>query len=265
MSDNKLRAATGADIRALCRTGELDGLTSGMAMGYYQANLVIVPQDYAFEFLLFAIRNPQPCPLIDVTDPGDPEFRKAAPGSDVRVDLPRYCVYRDGVLVEERTEIGSLWRPDHVGFLLGCTFSADEALDAAGVEFADIDGESGRFGAYTSNIACRPAGRLSGNMVVNARPVAPGSVTAAVQVTSKLPLAHGGPVHIGDPSLIGIDLQKPEWGQAREVKGPHVPVFWPCGVTPQVVAMQSKIPEMITHKAAHMFVTDLRTSDPVLP
>lgn len=259
-----LKIATGAEIRALCRSGELTGSTAGMAGDYYQANLVILPREYAFEFTLFALRNPKPCPLIDVTDVGDPEFRKAARGSDVRTDLPQYCVYRDGVLVEEVSNISALWRDDHVAFLLGCSFSADAMLESAGVEFADIDGQSGRFGAYISSIPCEPAGRLSGNMVVNARPVKPSSVARAVEVTGRLPLAHGSPVHIGDPAAIGIDLSKPEWGQNRTVQGSHIPVFWACGVTPQVVAVQSKIPEMITHKAAHMFVTDLRTNDPSL-
>lgn len=259
-----LRSATGTDIRGLCRTGQLNGSTAGMAADFYQANLVILPREYAFEFTVFALRNPKPCPLIDVTDAGDPEFRKAAPGSDVRTDLPQYCVYRDGVLVEEVSDIRSIWRDDHVAFLLGCSFSADAMLESAGVEFADIDGQSGRFGAYIANIACEPAGRLSGNMVVNARPVKPSSVARAVEVTSQFPLAHGGPVHIGDPAAIGVDLSKPDWGQNRTVHGPHIPVFWACGVTPQVVAVQSRIPEMITHKAAHMFVTDLRTNDPLL-
>ncbi|KAI1774281.1 UPF0317 protein [Hypoxylon cercidicola] len=264
MDNEKYRSASGAEIRALCRTGAWDRPTSGTAMDYYQANLVIVPADYAFEFMLFCHRNPKPCPLIDVTDPGDPEFKRAAPGSDVRTDLARYLVFRDGKQVDEVTDIRSIWRPDHVAFLLGCSFSADAALQKGGIEFGNIGSPYGRFGAYTSSIPCEPAGRIKGNMVVNARPVASRSVAKAVAITTRYPLAHGGPVHIGDPSAIGIDdLSKPEWGKGRTVEGDFVPVFWPCGVTPQVAAIESKIPEMITHKVAHMFVTDLNTADPI--
>jgi uncharacterized protein YcsI (UPF0317 family) len=263
MNAEQLRQASGSDIRTLCRSGAWDRSTAGVATGYYQANLVVVPQIYAFEFLAFCHRNPKPCPLIDVTDPGDPEFRLAAPGSDVRKDLPRYCIYRNGELVDETTDILDLWRPHHVAFLLGCSFSTDDVLQSAGVQFARIDGSSGRFGAYISNIPCNPAGRFNGSMVVNARPVIPEHVGKAVAITTRFPLAHGGPVHIGDPAQIGVDLDSPQWGIARRVDGAHVPVFWACGVTPQAIAMQNKLPEMITHKAAHMFVTDLSIADPV--
>lgn len=263
MLRDDLRHLSGREIRSLCRSGAWSGCTSGVAVDYYQANLAIVPRDYAFEFMLFCQRNPKPCPLIDVTDCGDPECRIAAPGSDVRTDLPRYCVFRNGELVEERSEIVSLWRSDHVAFLLGCSFSADVVLERAGVEFATIDGESGRFGAFISTIECEPAGRLSGPMVVNARPVLPQHVAKAVAVTTRFPLAHGAPVHIGDPSAIGVDLASPQWGVKRSVKGAFTPVFWACGLTPQVMALQRQLPELITHKAAHMFVTDLAIADPL--
>lgn len=257
-----LRRASGQEVRSLCRSGRWTDQTAGIAVGYYQANLVILPSDYADEFRAFCALNPQPCPLIDFTEPGDPEFRIAAPGSDVRTDLPRYCVYREGQLVEERADIMGLWREDHVAFVTGCTFSADLVLEEARIDFGAIDTPSGRFGAYRTNIACRPSGRLKGDMVVNARPVAPGSVERAAQVTARYPLAHGGPVHIGDPAEIGVDLAHPEWGEDRRVEGDFVPMFWACGVTAQQVAMDSRIPEMITHKAAHMFVTDLKIDSP---
>lgn len=252
------RDYSGQQIRALCRSGALTSSTAGMARNYYQANLVIVPQDYAFEFMGLFHRNPQPCPLIDLTEPGDPEFRNAAPGSDVRRDLPKYCVYRDGELVEERTDIMDLWRKDHVAFILGCSFSADAVLENAEVEFGNIATASGRFGAFITNMPLQPAGRLHGHVVVNARPVAASSVAKAVEVTSRYPLAHGAPMHIGHPEHIGVDLNKPDWGQPRGMFEDYVPVFWGCGVTPQVVAKESRVPEMITHKAAHMFVTDMR-------
>jgi len=256
-----LRHASGAAIRKLCRQGDWTEQTAGVAQDYYQANLVILPSEYAEEFRRFCEQNPQPCPLIDSTDPGDPEFHYAAPGSDVRTDLPRYCVYRDGRLVEERDNIQDIWRSDHVAFITGCTFSADAILEAAGVEFVSIDTPSGRFGAYTTNIPCQPTDRLHGHMVVNARPVAMHSVERAADITSQFPLAHGGPVHIGSPEDIGVDLTKPDWGENREINGSFVPVFWACGVTSHQVAIESGLPEMITHKAAHMFITDLMISD----
>jgi uncharacterized protein YcsI (UPF0317 family) len=254
----KYRNSTGREIRELCRAGLWEDSTAGMARNFYQANLVILPKEYAFEFMCFCHRNPKPCPLIDVTEPGNPEFARAAPGSDVRTDLPAYYVYREGELVEERTDIKNIWRDDHVGFITGCTFSADAVLEESEVEFGRIETASGRFGAYVTSIPCEPAGRLHGHMVVNARPVAAHSVARVVEITSRCPLAHGGPVHIGFPEQIGVDLTKPDWGQDRGTFGDYVPVFWGCGVTPAVVAQESRLPEMITHKVAHMFVTDFR-------
>jgi len=259
-----LRYAPGSAIRALCRQGDWSEQTASLAQDYYQANLVILPSAYAEEFRQFCELNPKPCPLIDVTAPGDPEFRTAAPGSDVRTDLPRYCIYRNGRLVEERESIQDVWRSDHVAFITGCTFSADAILDAAGVEFVSIDTPSGRFGAYTTNIPCKPSGRLHGRMVVNARPVAPTSVERAADITSRYPLAHGGPVHIGSPADIGVDLTKPDWGKSHDIKEDFVPVFWACGVTSHQIAIESSLPEMITHKASHMFVTDLLINDGIL-
>lgn len=263
MDYRQFRMSSGREVREMCRDGRWDRQTAGMAVTVYQANLAILPKDYAFEFMTFCHRNPKPCPLIDVTDPGDPEFRKAAKGSDVRTDLPRYLVFRDGAQVDEVTDVTHYWREDHVAFLLGCSFSADVALDASDVEFGKIDSASGRFGAYITSIECEPAGRINGPMVVNARPVAPSSVGKAAAITTRYPLAHGAPVHVGNPESIGIDLMKPDWGEAKEVQGDFVPVFWACGVTPQVAAIRSKIPEMITHKAAHMFVTDIPVTDPI--
>lgn len=245
-------------IRNYFRTGRWTGLTSGMAPGYAQANLVILPREDAFDFLRFCVRNPKPCPLLEVTEPGDPEPRLTAPGADLRTDLPRYRVFRDGALVEEVTDITPYWRDDLVAFLLGCSFTFEHALLRAGLPVRGLEGERATFSAYITSIPCRPAGRFHGRMVVTMRPMTPQQAIKAVQVTSRLPLAHGAPVHIGDPGAIGIeDLSRPDFGSPVPLGPGEVPVFWACGITPQVVALDARVPFMITHAPGHMFITDL--------
>ncbi|WP_243737067.1 putative hydro-lyase [Cupriavidus sp. L7L] len=245
-------------VRLAIRSSQWTGTTHGASRGRLQANLVVLSARYAFDFLRFCLRNPSPCPVIDVTNPGDPEPKLAAPGADVRTDLSRYKVYRDGQLVEERSDLTSVWRDDSVAFLLGCSLSFDEALDNSGIAMPHLHNEDGRVATYRSGIACQPAGPFSGPMVVTMRPVPTPLVARAVQVTSRYPLAHGAPVHIGDPSQIGIhDLQAPEFVKFGGLPEGHTPVFWGCGVTPQAVALAAGVPEMFTHAAGHMFVTDL--------
>jgi uncharacterized protein YcsI (UPF0317 family) len=256
-----LRAATGYEVRRLARSGELTGPAPGLALGYVQANLVVVPRDLAFDFLLFCQRNPQPCPLLDVTDPGCSEPRHAAPGADIRTDVPRYCVYRYGELIEEPTDLFGYWRDDLVGFLLGCSFTFENALLTAGIPVRHI--EQGRnVPMYRTNIACRPAGVFAGPMVVSMRPLTPAKAETATRICRRFPLAHGAPVHIGNPSAIGIaDINRPDFGDAVEIRRGEEPVFWACGVTPQAVAMQARPSLLLTHKPGHMFVTDLRDSE----
>ena len=256
-----LRHATGAEARGLARQGELTGPTPGLALGFVQANLVVVPRELAFDFLLFCQRNPKPCPLLDVTEPGSPEPRLAAPGADLREDVPRYRVYRDGELVEEPTNLRRWWRDDLVGFLLGCSFTFENALVQAGVPVRHL--ETGcNVPMYRTNLPCRPAGVFRGPLVVSMRPLTPAKAVRAVQVCSRFPRAHGAPVHLGDPGTLGIrDLARPDFGDPVEVRPGEVPVFWACGVTPQTVAMEARPPLLITHKPGHMFVTDLRDTD----
>jgi uncharacterized protein YcsI (UPF0317 family) len=252
-----LRHATGAEIRRRARTGQFNGPTAGLALGYLQANLVMLPRDLAFDFLLFCQRNPKPCPLIAVTEPGEPEARDVARGSDLRIDLPRYCVYQHGRLIDEPGDLQHWWRDDLVSFLLGCSFTFESALVSAGLPLRHL--EMGRnVPMYVTNIACRPAGVFHGPMVVSMRPMLPAQAIHAVQVCSRFPHAHGAPVHFGDPATIGVaDLSRPDFGDAVEIRQGEVPVFWACGVTPQAVAMQVKPALMITHKPGHMFLTDL--------
>lgn len=256
-----LKHANGADVRRAAREGTLAGPTPGLALGYVQANLVVVPRELAFDFLLFCQRNPKPCPLLDVTEPGDPEPRLVAPGADLRTDIPRYCIYEHGRLVDEPTELSRWWRNDLVGFVLGCSFTFENALIQASVPVRHI--ECGcNVPMYRTNIACRPAGVFHGPMVVSMRPLTPAQTVTATRICARYPKAHGAPVHFGDPSAIGIrDIGKPDFGDPVEIREGEVPVFWACGVTPQAVAMEVKPPLLITHKPGHMFLTDLRDCD----
>jgi uncharacterized protein YcsI (UPF0317 family) len=248
-------AATPAGARRLYR----DGLvlpTTGHAPGFTQANLMIVPQDWAFDMLLFGQRNPQPVPLLDVTDPGSTSTT-LAPGADLRTDVPKYRVWRDGELVDEPTDVLDVWRDDLVTFLIGCSFSFELALLDAGVPVRNL--EQGRnVSMYRTNVDCRPAGRLSGPLVVSMRPIPAAQVVTAVQVTGRMPQVHGAPVHVGAPDKLGIaDLGRPDFGEAVDSEPGDVPVFWACGVTPQAALMASRPPFAITHAPGHMFVTDV--------
>jgi len=260
---HELAHASGREVRQAVRSRSWTGITQGLAMGFVQANLAVVPESYAGELMRFCHRNPKPCPLIDVTEPGDPEPREAAPGADVRTDLSRYRVYRNGVLTDEVSNITSLWRSDHVAFLLGCSLSLDQGLLDADIPLRHLTLPDGRNAVYISSIPCRPAGRLHGPMVISMRPIRRDLVLRTVEVSSKYPVGHGAPIHIGNPSEVGIaDLSKPTWGKFHPLREDEVPVFWACGITPQAVAMACGIPEIITHTAGHMFITDLRLNGP---
>jgi uncharacterized protein YcsI (UPF0317 family) len=252
---------TAEQTRLACRSGEFIEQTSGLASGFAQANLVILPRALAADFLLFCQRNPKPCPLLDVTEAGSPVPERAAPDADLRTDLPRYRVWRDGRLADEPTDIRSLWREDFVSFVIGCSFTFEGALLRAGVPVRHI--ELGlNVPMYRTSIACQPAGAFHGPLVVSMRPLTPADAICAVQVTSRYPAVHGAPVHIGLPDEIGIaDLARPDFGDAVPVAGNELPVFWACGVTPQAVAMAARPSLMITHSPGCMFVTDLRDEE----
>ncbi|MCS7271994.1 MAG: putative hydro-lyase, partial [Gemmataceae bacterium] len=214
-----------------------------------------------FEFLLFCQRNPQACPLLEVTEPGQTEARLTAPGSDLRTDLPAYRLWQHGECVEEVTDVSSYWREDLVAFLLGCSFTFEAALLQAGLPVRHL--EQGRnVPMYRTCLQCHAAGRFHGPMVVSMRPFTPAQAIRAIQITSRYPRAHGAPVHLGDPQAIGIaDLQRPDYGEPVDIHTGELPVFWACGVTPQAVLLQARPPFAITHKPGHMFLTDLRDYD----
>lgn len=248
---------TGQLVREACRRGALTEQTSGLAAGFAQANLVVLPRDVAYDFLRFCRANPKPCPLLDVTEPSDPVPRQVAPAADLRTDLPRYRVWEHGQLVEEPTDITRWWRDDLVSFVIGCSFTFEAALLRAGVPVRHI--ELGRnVPMYRTNIPCQPAGLFHGPLVVSMRPLTPADAIRAVQITSRYPSVHGAPVHLGLPEQIGIrDLSQPDFGDAVPVSANETPVFWACGVTPQAAIMSARPPLAITHSPGCMFVTDL--------
>ena len=249
------------ELRGMIRKGELSVPTSGLAPGHVQANLVILPRDLAFDFMLFCQRNPKPCPLIEVVEAGSTEPIQTAPGADLRYDVPRYRVYRYGELEAEERDISRYWRDDLVSFLLGCSFTFESALMRAGIPLRHIE-QGTNVSMFITSIPTTPAGAFSGPMVVSMRPIPLEKVVKTVQVTSRFPSVHGSPIHIGDPAAIGIeDLSRPDMGDPVKIEEGEVPVFWACGVTPQAVAMSSKPPLMITHSPGHMFITDLRDED----
>ncbi len=256
-----LRHGTGAEVRRRARMGELDRPTAGLALGYVQANLVVVPRELAFDFLLFCQRNPKPCPLLDVTEPGVSEPKFAAPGADVCTDVPRYRVYQNGEQTDEPAHLAAWWRDDLVAFLLGCSFTFENALLQAGVPVRHVEQKS-NVPMYRTNRLCKPAGMFHGPLVVSMRPMTPAQALTATRVCGRFPRAHGAPIHFGDPIALGIaDIDKPDFGDPVEIKSGEVPVFWACGVTPQAVAMEAKPALFLTHKPGHMFVTDLHDTD----
>jgi uncharacterized protein YcsI (UPF0317 family) len=246
-----------ADVRAAARRGAWRGTTAGHCPAYQQANLVILPQEAAVEFAAFCTRNPTPCPLIEITPPGDPEPARSAPGADLRTDLPGYRIYRRGELAKQRGDIRDLWRDDLVAFLLGCSFTFEHALIDAGIPVRNVE-RGTMVSMFVSNLACMPAGRFHGPMVVSMRPIPEVQIERAAALSTRYPHAHGAPIHVGDPEAIGVtDLGRPDYGEPVPIRANEVPVFWGCGVTPQAVAVKARVDLMITHEPAQMFVTDL--------
>jgi uncharacterized protein YcsI (UPF0317 family) len=251
-----LAAAHPREIRALIRSGGWRRPTAGLAPGYAQANLIIVPREEAPELEQFCRRNPKPCPLLEVTDPGSPHPNYLAPGADLRTDLPRYRLYRGGELAEGLTDISGRWRDDLVGFLLGCSFTFESALMAAGVPVRHLE-QGGNVPMYVTEVECVPAGRFHGPLVASMRPIPANQVAEAVRITERFPAVHGAPVHAGDPAALGIrDLGAPDFGDPVTVREGEVPVFWACGVTLLEVARRAGLALMITHEPGHMLITD---------
>ncbi len=247
-----------AQLRQEIRTGNFSGPTAGYCDGYAQANLVILPKKYAYDFLLFAQRNPRSCPLLEVTDAGSGELTYLAENTDIYTDIPKYRVYENGVPTGEFTDVSHLKRSDLVGFLIGCSFSFESELIEAGVPVRHIE-EGKNVPMYLTNVPCKEAGIFSGNLVVSMRPVPYDKISTSVSVTAGMSRVHGAPLFIGDPEKIGIsDINKPDFGDRVTIEAGEVPVFWACGVTPQAVLMKSCPDFAITHAPGHMFVSDVK-------
>ncbi|NMK44960.1 putative hydro-lyase [Achromobacter sp. Bel] len=242
------------------RSGKLTGPTANLAPGHVQANLAILPRALAADFLHFCQRNPKPCPLLAMSEPGDPALPELGRDIDIRSDVPRYRVWKHGELVAEPTDVRDIWRDDLVSFLIGCSFSFEEAMLDNGLPVRHIE-QGCNVPMYRTNVPTHAAGVFGGPLVVSMRPLKAADAIRAIQVTSRFPSVHGAPVHIGDPALIGIaDINRPDYGDAVEIRDGELPVFWACGVTPQSVVASVRPEFCITHAPGHMLVTDLVNS-----
>lgn len=245
-------------VRQAIRSGEFSSHTSGVAGGNVQGNVVILPQSIASDFLRFCQNNRRPCPIIGLSEPGDPMLGALGADIDIRTDVPRYHVWRDGVVVDKPTDIRALWQDDLVTFVIGCSFSFEQALLESQVGIRHI--EQGRnVPMFKTSIQTTPAGPFNGPMVVSMRPMKASDAIKAIQITSRYPEVHGAPVHIGDPALIGIsDLGQPDYGDAVDVHADDIPVFWACGVTPQAALVNARPAFCVTHAPGSMLITDLQ-------
>jgi uncharacterized protein YcsI (UPF0317 family) len=255
------RVESPVEARRLIRSGAHSGHTAAMAPGYMQGNLAILPAVYALDFARYCQRNPKPCPLVGVSDTGDPMLRTLGEDIDIRTDVGSYNVFRDGELVDQVTDIRELWRDDFVAFVLGCSYSFEDALLAEGVRLKHL--ETGAVVAmYYTSIKTVPAGAFAGPTVVSMRPMTTAHAIRAVEVTARFPHTHGTPVHLGRPELIGIDdILQPDQGDVPEIDDDEIPVFWACGVTPQLAVRAARPEICITHTPGSMLVTDLRSAN----
>ncbi|MCM2562953.1 putative hydro-lyase [Lutimaribacter sp. EGI FJ00015] len=264
---NRLRHADLPTVRQAIRAGQYTAHTAGLGAGYLQANLAVLPSAYALDFMRFCQRNPKPCPLVGVSDTGNPMMTTMGRDIDIRTDVPAYNIYRDGQLARSVTDITDLWTDDMVAFALGCSFTFENALMQAGIPVWHIDNDT-TVPMFRSSIDTVPAGPFWGKMVVSMRAVPNPRVDEVREISRRFPLAHGAPVHVGDPAAIGItDPGAPDWGDPAPIPADHVPVFWACGVTPQVALEAASPPLCITHKPGHMLITDIPedAETPVLP
>lgn len=253
-------AAQAQACRARIRKKTHTGPTAGLAPGCVQANLMILPESLAAEFLLFAQRNPKACPLLAVTEPGQYQVPSMGTDIDLRTDVPQYRVWRNGNLTAQPHDLLDVWRDDLVSFLIGCSFSFEEALLADGIDVRHIS-EGVNVPMYRTNIPTAGTANLRGPLVVSMRPMNAADAIRAVQITSRFPSVHGAPVHLGDPSLIGIqDVNRPDYGDAVTIHDGEIPVFWACGVTPQAIIDTIKPEFSITHAPGHMLITDASNS-----
>jgi len=254
---NDLRTRSASEVRASIRSAQYTRHTAGLAQGFVQANLIVLPEPHALDFMRFCQRNPKPCPLVGVGDTGNPYLETLGYDLDVRTDVPSYNIYRDGVLSETVTDIQDYWTGDLVAFALGCSFTFERALDRAGIPVWHIENDT-TVPMFRSKLQTTAAGPFQTDMVVTMRAISASRVVDAVTISAKYPLAHGAPIHLGDPEAIGIeDITKPDWGDPAPVSKGEIPVFWACGVTPQAAVMNARLPLVITHTPGHMLISDV--------
>ena len=252
-----LITAAAVDVRAAIRSGTYSGHTAGLAAGKLQCNLAILPERFALDFLRFCQRNPKPCPIVGVGDTGNPNLPTLGHDIDIRTDVSKYRVFRDGTLSDEVTDIRDVWSDDLVTVALGCSFTFENALLHAGIPVRHVE-KGLNVPMYRTNIDLVPAGRFGGKMVVTMRPVPAAQVEQAHEISRRFPQAHGAPIATGDAGQIGIsDLSHPDWGDAVEIRDGEVPVYWACGVTPQNVLLDAGLPICITHSPGHMLIADV--------
>ncbi|MBE1293880.1 MAG: putative hydro-lyase [Rhodobacteraceae bacterium] len=248
---------TSKEVRQLIRSGQYTSHTAGLGKGKLQANLAIMPEEYALDFMRFCQRNSKPCPLVGVTDTGDPNMGTLGHDIDIRTDVPSYFLYEEGRLSGVGEDITEIWREDFVAFALGCSFTFEHALISAGIPLWHIENDT-TVPMFRSNIETVPAGPFSGPMVVSMRAIDERILPQVLEICRGFPLAHGAPVHWGHPKKIGIaDISRPDWGDPYPIEDGQVPVFWACGVTPQVAIERAKLPICITHKPGHMLITEV--------
>lgn len=244
------------EVRQRIREGIVTVPTAGMSAGYAQANLVILPKEYAEDFKEFARKNPKPCPILEIVE-GSPITHDMGEGANIVTDIPKYFIYKNGVKTDEVTDASSYWEDGFVGFLIGCSFSFEEALLKSGIDVRHIS-QGCNVPMYKTNIPCEKAGVFEGPVVASMRPMTPEHAQKAKEITDRFPNVHGGPIQIGSPEAIGIkDINKPDYGDAVEIREGEIPVFWACGVTPQAAVEHAKPPIVITHAPGHMFITDI--------
>ncbi len=257
VSYSDLKSFSAEHVRAAIRSGSYEGHTAGLAAGKLQCNLAILPEEFALDFLRFCQRNPKPCPIVGVGDTGNPTLPTLGQDIDIRSDVSKYHVFRDGVLSDEVTDISDVWAGDLITVALGCSFTFENALLRNEIPVRHIE-TARNVPMYRSNIDLTPAGQFAGQMVVTMRPIPKTQVDQAREISARYPHAHGAPIAVGDPNKIGIaDLSQPDWGDAVEVKAGEVPVYWACGVTPQNVLLDAKLPICITHSPGHMLISDV--------
>ena len=257
LSQEELSDLSAFELRQIFRSGEYQGTTAGLAGGNLQCNLVVLPIDYAEDFSKFCAANPVPCPLLSRSDLGSAIFNDLGESIDIRFDLPSYYVYREGKFSQIVSNLEELWNDEMCAFTIGCSFTFENVLQDIGISLRHIE-QGTTVPMFKTSLKCKQAGPFYGEVVVSMRPIKRQDIEKVYDVCSDFPLAHGQPIHFGDPGEIGINkLDTPQWGVAVPIQADEVPVFWGCGVTTQVAVQNARPPVSFTHAPGAMLITDI--------